>query len=130
MLYSNQVRVPFVFLAALAASACGSGSPATPTQPYAGAGSIETVSGPPIAAHSTACWEFNNTKAGAVSADVTPRTIHLILGVGKCNAAGQVLAEKDGELVNVNAPAEWIHVTLSNQSDVDVPYILRVAYFH
>jgi hypothetical protein len=80
--------------------------------------------------HSTACWEFDNAKAGAVSAEVTPRSIHLILGAGKCAAPGQLLAEKDGELANVTAPLGWIHVTLVNQSDAEAPYTLRVAYFH
>lgn len=90
-----------------------------------------TISGPPIAAHSNACWPVNNAKAGPVSPDVTPRSIHLTLGAGTCSAPAQTLAESDGELVNVNAPAGSIHVTLSNPSDVDVdvPYTLRVTYF-
>ena len=88
------------------------------------------MSGPPIAARSTSCWDFNNAKAGPVSADVTPRTIHLILAAGRCSAPGQMLAERDAEVVNVDAPAGWNHVTLSNGSDVDVSYTLRITYWH
>lgn len=128
MLYVSQARASFGLFAVLAVSACGSGSPSAPTQP-----SIlgtATMSGPPVASRSSACWDFNNVKAGPVSADVTPRTIHLILTAGKCSAPGQMLAEKDGEFVNMEAPAGWNHVTLSNQSDVDVPYTLRITYWH
>jgi hypothetical protein len=128
MLYGNQTRIAIVLLAALAVPACGSETPSTPTAPT-GFG-YSTMSGPPIAAHSSACWEVNNAKAGAVSADVTPRALHLTLGAGTCGAPAQMLAETDGELVNVNAPAGWIHVTVFNRSDVNAPYTLRIGYFH
>jgi hypothetical protein len=128
MLYASQARSSFVLLAALTASACGGERPSVPTTPTIQG--TDTMSGPAIVARSTSCWDFNNAKAGPVSADVTPRTIHLSLTVGKCNAPGQMLAERDAEVVNVNAPAGWNHVTLSNGSDVDVAYTLRITYWH
>ena len=129
MLHASQARASFVFLVALTVPACGSSeSPSSPTPRYYQ--STSTMSGPPIAAHSSTCWEFDNAKAGPVSADVSPRTIRVILAAGKCSAPGQVLAERDAEVVNVDAPTGWIHVTLSNVSDVDLGYTLRVTYWH
>jgi len=127
MLHTIQARAFSVLLAALGVPACGSQSPSVPTPPSVQ--TMDTMSGPPIAAHSNTCWDFNNAKAGPVSADVTPRTIHLTVTAGKCSAPGQTLAEKDGEVVNAAAPAGWNHVTLSNPSDSEVPYTLRITYW-
>jgi hypothetical protein len=88
------------------------------------------MSGPPIAAHSSICWDFNNAKAGPVSADVSPRSIHVVLGAGTCRTPGAILAERDGEVVNADAPAGSNHVTLSNPSDADVPYTLHITRWY
>jgi len=88
------------------------------------------MSGPAIAPHSSACWSFNNAKAGPVSADVSPRSIHVVLGAGTCSAPGAILAERDGEVVNADAPAGSNHVTLVNPSDVAVPYTLHVTRWY
>ena len=62
---------------------------------------------------------------------VTPPTIHLVLRTGTCNAPGRIVAEKDTELVDVNAPAGWNHVRVSNPnpSDLNSTYILRLTYW-
>jgi hypothetical protein len=109
-------------------TACGS-DPASIPKPSFIQGT-ETMSGPPIAAHSSACWTFNNAKAGPVSADVTPRLLHLAIGAGSCSAPGQTLAEQDGEVVNAEAPAGADHATILNASDLDAPYTLRVMHWY
>jgi hypothetical protein len=121
-------RVLLVLFAAAALPACGGGSPAVPT-PTSIRG-VETMSGPAIAPHSSVCWPFNTAKAGPVSADVSPRSIHVVLGAGTCSAPGAILAERDGEVVNADAPAGSNHVTLVNPSDVDVPYTLHVTRWY
>jgi hypothetical protein len=73
---------------------------------------------------------FSNAKAGPVSADVSPRSIHVVLGAGTCSAPGAILAERDGEVVEVDAPAGSNHVTLVNLSDSPVPYTLRVTHWY
>ncbi len=88
------------------------------------------MSGPPVAAQSSACWNFNNAKAGPVSADVSPASIHLAISAGTCAAPGQMLRENDGEVANVDAPEGANHVTLSNRSDVAVPYTLRITHWY
>jgi hypothetical protein len=88
------------------------------------------MSGPNIAAQSSACWNFNNAKAGPVSADATPRSLHIVLGAGTCSAPGQILAERDGELVNVDAPAGSNHVTLLNRSESEAAYTLRITHWY
>jgi hypothetical protein len=79
----------------------------------------------------TACIEFTNAKAGTVTVFVTPPSIHLVLRAGTCNAPGQFVAEKDTELVNVNAPAGSNNLRLSNPnlSGPDTPYTLRLTYW-
>jgi hypothetical protein len=128
MVYRRRARAHPALLAGLMLTACGSGSPSVPT-PSTSQGT-ETMSGPPIAAHSSFCWTFNNAKAGPVSADVTPRSIHVAIGAGACSAPGQMLAERDGEVVNADAPAGANHVTLSNASDQDTPYTLRIIHWY
>lgn len=77
----------------------------------------------------TSCHEFENAKAGQVSALVTPQSIHLALGTGRCSAPGQVLGEKDNELV-LDAPAGWNHVTLTNPNPSgETPYTIRLTYW-
>ena len=127
MFYAD-ARVLLVLFAAAALPVCGGGSPAVPT-PTSIRG-VETMSGPAIAPHSSVCWPFNNAKAGPVSADVSPRSIQVVLGAGTCSAPGAILAERDGEVVNADAPAGSNHVTLVNSSDVDVPYTLHVTRWY
>jgi len=57
--------------------------------------------------------------------------LHLVLRAGTCNAPGQIVAEKDTELVNVNAPAGANHVRISNpdRSGPDTPFTLRLTYW-
>jgi len=111
----------------LASTACGGGeSPAAPT-PQAVRAS-DTLSGP-IAANSTSCWGFTSARAGAVSAGVTPASIRVILAAGSCSAPGQTLAEKDGEVSNIETPAGMNHVTLSNQG-VTTSFTLTLTYWH
>lgn len=129
MLNAIQSRASLVLLTALAVPACGGGeSPSGPTPQYARG--TETHSGPPLAAHSSFCKDFNNARAGAVSADVTPPSIRLTLAVGTCGVPGQILAERDGEVTNVDAPAGANHVTVSNRSDLDTPYTLRITHWY
>lgn len=125
---ASQARASVVLFAALAVPACGGDSSSVPTPSYARG--TETLSGSNIAAHSSFCKDFNNARAGAVSADVSPASIHLALGVGTCGAPGQILAEKDGEVANVDAPAGWNHVTLSNRSDSNTPFTLRITHWY
>jgi hypothetical protein len=99
-----------------------------PTRAYALG--TDTLSGSNIAAHSSFCKDFNNGKAGAVGADVTPPSIHLVLSSGTCSAPNQMLAENDREVANVNAPAGWNHVKASNSSDSDTAFTLRITYWH
>jgi hypothetical protein len=127
MLHGTQARVSLVLFAALAVPACGGESPSVPTTPHARG--TETLSGP-ISAHASFCRDFNNAKAGAVSADVVPPSFHLLLGSGTCSAPGQILAEKDGEVANVDAPAGWNHVTLSNPSDLNTSFTLRITHWY
>lgn len=127
MLHGSHARVSLVIFAALAVPACGGQSPSVPTTPY-GRGT-ETLSGP-VSAHSSFCRDFNNAKTGPVSADVVPPSFHLLLGAGTCSAPGQILAEKDGEVANVVAPAGSNHVTLSNPSDSDTSFTLRITHWY
>jgi hypothetical protein len=117
-----------VLLATLAIAACGSESPSAPQPPYIRG--TETLTGPPIPARSSFCQGFNNAKAGPVSADVSPRSIHLVVGAGTCSAPGQTLAEDDGEVANVEAPAGPNHVTMSNRADVDTAFTLRITHWY
>jgi hypothetical protein len=124
----DAARVLLVLFAALAIPACGGESPSVLT-PRSAQG-METMSGPAIAAHASICWPFSNAKAGPVSADVSPRSIHVVLGAGTCRTPGAILAERDGEVVNADAPAGSNHVTLVNPSDVDVSYTLHVTHWY
>jgi len=129
MLHGKQVRASLVFFAAGVVPACGSASPSTPTPSYSQTSTVITGSG--FGGSPTACIDFNNAKAGTVTVFVTPPSIHLVLRAGTCNAPGQIVAEKDAELVNVNAPAGANHVRLSNPnpSGPDTPYTLRLTYW-
>ena len=118
-----------MLLATLAVAGCGAKSPSAPQPPYAARGT-ETLSGPPLPARSSFCHSFNNAKAGAVSADITPRSIHLVVGAGPCSAPGQMLAENDGEVANVEAPAGANHVTMANRADVDTAWTLRITHWY
>lgn len=128
MLYATRARTCLVVFVVAVGSACGSGSPSEPTRPYTRG--TETLSGPNLAAHSSFCKDFDNAKAGPVSVDVTPPSIHLILGTGTCKAPGQILAAKDGEVTNVDAPEGSNHVTLSNRSNTDTPFTLRIIRWY
>jgi len=110
-------------------SACGGESPSTPTPAYSQTTHIVTSTG--FGGAATACEAFNNAKAGTVTVFVTPPSIHLVLRSGTCNAPGQILAEKDSELVNVNAPAGSNHVRLTNPnpSGPDTEYLIRLTYW-
>ena len=121
-------RALLALFAALAVPACGGESPSVPTP--SSARGVETMSGPAIAPQSSICWPFNNAKAGPVSADVSPRSIHVVLGAGTCSAPGPILAERDGEVVNVDAPAGSNHVTLVNSSDLAVTYTLHITRWY
>ena len=126
-MFKNQSRVLLVLLLIFKAAACGnSESPATPT-PQSARGT-STLSGP-IAARSSFCRGFNNARAGAVSASVLPRSLRVILVAGSCDAPGQTLAEGDGDVVNVEAPAGSNHVRLSNQSDVALSFSLTITHW-
>jgi hypothetical protein len=100
-----------VLVAALGVQACGAQNPSSPAPSYSQTTALVTSTG--FGGASTACQEFNNAKAGPVSVFVTPPSIHLVLRAGTCNAPGQIVAEMDTELVNVNAPAGSNHVRLS-----------------
>jgi hypothetical protein len=127
MLSGTRALAALVFVPAFAVSACGGESPSGPT--YSQTSVVVLGSG--FGGAATACEEFNNAKAGPVSVFVTPPSIHLVLRAGTCNAPGQLVAEKDTELVNVNAPAGSNHVRLSNPnpSGPDTPFTLRLTYW-
>ena len=129
MLHVSETRASLVLVAALVVPACGeSESPSAPARQYAqGTGSI---SGSSLAAHSTFCYDFDNAKAGPVSADVNPRSIHLVLAAGRCSAPGEILAEKAGEIANADAPEGRNHVTLFNRSDSPTAFTLRVTRWY
>src|SRR3954464_7874520 len=129
MLHGKQVRASLVFLAALVIPACGAESPSTPTPSFSQTTHIVTSTG--FGGAATACEGFNNAKAGPVTVFVTPPSIHLVLRTGTCNAPGQILAEKDTELVNVNAPAGTNNVRFANPnpSGPDTEYMLRLTYW-
>jgi len=128
MRYRKQVRASLI-VGTVAVSACGAASPSSPSPSYSQSNHIINSSG--FGGSSAVCDEFNNAKAGPVSVFVTPPSIHLALRSGTCNAPGQTLAEKDTELVNVNAPAGPNHVRVfnPNPSGPDTPYMLRLTYW-
>jgi len=115
-----------MLLVTCGSTACGGGEGPTPT-PQAVRAS-DTLSGP-IAANSTSCWDFTSARAGAVSAGVTPASLRVILAAGSCSAPGQTLAEKDGEVSNIDTPAGVNHVSLSNQG-VATSFTLTLTYWH
>jgi hypothetical protein len=129
MLSAKRARTSVVLFAALGVPACGAETPSSPAPSYSQTTAIITSTG--FGGASSACQEFNNAKAGPVSAFVTPPSIHLVLRAGTCNAPGQTVAERDTELVNVNAPVGSNHVRLSNPnpSGADTPYTLRLTYW-
>ena len=118
-----------LLFAALCFSACESSeTPAAPTNPSARG--TDSLSGSNLAAQSSFCQGFNNAKAGPVSADITPPFLHLVVRAGPCSAPGQILGEQDGEVANVNAPAGPNQVTVSNRSETNTAYTLRINYWH
>jgi hypothetical protein len=129
MLFARRVGVCLVFSAVLVVPACGSKGPSTPTS--SPSQTTHVISSTGFGGAATACIDFVNAQAGAVSAFVTPPSIHLVLRAGTCNAPGQILAEKDTQLVNVNAPAGSNHLRLSNPnpSGPYTPYMLRLTYW-
>src|SRR3954447_20640754 len=129
MLSAKWVRTSLAAFIALAAPACGSQSPSSPAGVYSQ--TTEIVQSTGFGGAVQACQEFNNSRAGAVTVFVTPPSIHLVLRVGTCTAPGQIVAEKDTELVNVNAPAGANHVRLTNPNPAgpDTPYMLRLTYW-
>lgn len=129
MRYGKEVRAFLMLSAILIVPACGADSPSTPTPSSSQTTHIITSTG--FGGAPTSCIDFNNAKAGAVSAFVTPASIHLTLRTGTCNAPGQLVAEQDTELVNVNAPAGSNNVRLSNPtpSGPETPYMLRLTYW-
>ena len=127
MLYGKQMRGSLVLFATLMVPSCGAESPSTPTGQYYQ--TTSTLTTPGFNGMPTTCHQFNNAKAGQVGVSVTPQSIHLALGAGMCNAPGQILAEKDTELV-VNAPAGWHHVRLSNPNPSgETPYTIQLTYW-
>ena len=54
-----------------------------------------------------------------------------MLRTGTCNTPGQILAERDTELVKVNAPAgsNNLRVSNPNPSGPDTAYMLRLTYW-
>jgi len=127
-MFKNRSRALLLFLLTFTVAACGGGeSPVAPTPQYARGTS--TLSGPPIAARSSICTTFNNARAGAVSAGVSPPSLRVTVAAGTCSAPGQILGEKDGEVANAEAPAGPNHVTLSNQSDVAVSWSLTITHW-
>ena len=129
MLHACKARASLVLVAALTVPACGGDeSPSAPTRQYARG--TESISGSNLAAHSSFCHNFENARAGAVSADVTPPSIHLVLAAGRCSARGAILAEKGGEIVNADAPEGWNHVTLFNRSDSPTAFTLRITHWY
>jgi hypothetical protein len=129
MLSAKCVRGCLTLFIAFGTPACGSQSPSSPTGVYSQTTQIVQSTG--FGGAVEACQEFNNSRAGAVTVFVTPPSIHLVLRVGTCNAPGQIVAEKDTELVNVNAPAGSNHVRLTNPNPggPDTPYMLRLTYW-
>jgi hypothetical protein len=126
MFYGDQRRTVFVLLVAFAVSACGAESPSSPTS--SSSQSTDLITYPTgFGGAPTSCVDFNNAKAGPVSVFVTPPSMHVALRTGKCNAAGQVLAEKDTELINVAAPAGANNLVLSNAPASDIT--IRLTYW-
>jgi hypothetical protein len=124
----NRSRALLVLLLGSQVAACGGGhSPTVPSRQYFR--DTETVSGP-IDAHGSFCWNFTNARAGAVYASATPRSLRVILATGTCAAPGQILAEADGEVSNIEAPAGVNHVTLSTQSDVATSFSLSLTHWY
>jgi hypothetical protein len=105
---------------------CG-GSGSTPTPVYVRTTSTATVTG--FQARSTACVGFQNARAGEVDAYVTPDTIIVALVAGSCDAPGQVIAEKAGN-VNADAPAGANHLRLTNPTDATVNYTLSLTHWY
>jgi hypothetical protein len=128
-MFGKQARASLVLFAAFVVPACGGKSPSSPTPSYSQ--TSEVVLGSGFGGATTACIDFNNAKAGPVTAFVTPPSIHLVLRAGTCNAPGQIVAESDTELVKVNAPAGSNHLRLSNPnpSGPETPYTLRLTYW-
>jgi hypothetical protein len=129
MIYGYRVRASLFFFAALVVPACGADSPSTPTPTYYQ--STHTLGSPGFGGSPSTCHNFDNAKAGAVSVQVTPPSIHLVLRAGTCSAPGEILAANDTALTNVNAPAGSNHVRLSNPnpSGPETPYTLGLTYW-
>ena len=124
---NSRIRASLVLLVTLGLPACGGESSSGPMPSYVRW--TETLSATNLAAPFTYCKDFTNAKAGNVSADVTPPSIHLVLGAGTCSTPGQILAEKDG-VVSVDMPAGSNHITLSSRSDLDTAFTLSLTYWH
>jgi hypothetical protein len=127
MLYRKQVRACALVLAPLIVAACGAENLSTPSFSQ----TTHIISSTGFGAAPSACHEFNNATAGAVTVFVTPPSIHLILRTGTCSAPGQTLVEKDIELVSVNAPAASNNEVASNPNPLgpETPYMLRLRYW-
>ena len=126
MFSCERPRTVLVLLMAFLISACGAGSPSSPTSSSSETTDLITYptafGGAP-----TSCLDFNNAKAGPVSVFVTPPSVHVVLRTGTCVAAGQTLAEKDAELINVSAPAGKNNAVFSNPPASDIT--VRLTYW-
>ena len=119
--------VPLLLLST--AFACGGGSnAAAPTLvPHNRVTTTGVVTG--FQAHSTGCVEFENAKAGEVSAYVTPDTLLVALVAGSCAAPGNVIVEKPGN-VTADAPLGTNHIRLTNPTDDAVTYTISLTHWY
>lgn len=117
-----------VLVALAALAACGGGSgPSGPSRHFAQGTSTET--GTRFTPHTSFCRDFYNARAGEVVVSASPATVHLRLGVGSCAAPGAALVEKDA-FVMIDAPEGTLHVVVSNPTDLDTGYTLRLTYWY
>ena len=108
--------------------ACGGGSgTSAPTPVHIRGTSTGSATG--FQAHSTACVEFQNARAGEVSAYVTPDYIVVALVTGSCATPGDVVAEKAGN-VTADAPAGANHIRLTNTTDDTITYTFSLTHWY
>ena len=111
-----------------AAVACGGGGgTSAPTPVYVRGTSTGSATG--FQAQSTACVEFQNARAGEVSAYVTPDSIVVALVAGSCAAPGQVIDESPGN-VTADAPAGANHIRLTNTTDHTITYTFSLTHWY